>query len=108
MAVIIRLTRTGRHAKPFYRIVAADSRYCRDGRYIEQIGYYDPAKGIDSAVVKEDLAIKWLVSGAQASGTVKAILTSKGLVEKAKANKVVVKKAKVVSTKKVTEETKGE
>ena len=51
MSVKIRLTREGRHEKPFYRIVAADSRYTRDGRYIEQVGYYDPAKGIENAVV---------------------------------------------------------
>lgn len=84
MAVKIRLTREGRHEKPFYRIVAADSRYARDGRYIEQVGYYDPAKGIDSAVVYEDIAIKWLKTGAQYSDTVKAIFTSKKLIEKAK------------------------
>ena len=45
MAVKIRLTRIGRHKDPFFRVVAADSHYARDGRIIEQIGYYDPAKG---------------------------------------------------------------
>lgn len=111
MSVKIRLTREGRHEKPFYRIVAADSRYTRDGRYIEQVGYYDPAKGIENAVVYEEIALKWLNTGAQYSGTVKAILTSKKLVEKAKENKTTVKKAKVVSTKssKATKkEAKGE
>ena len=54
MAVKLRLTRQGRHESPFYRIVAADSRYTRDGRFIEQIGYYDPKKGISSAVINEE------------------------------------------------------
>ena len=54
MAVKIRLTRIGRHKDPFFRVVAADSHYARDGRIIEQIGYYDPAKGIESAVIDEE------------------------------------------------------
>ena len=49
MSVKIRLTRIGRHKDPFYRIVAADSHFARDGRYIEQIGIYDPAKGTEAA-----------------------------------------------------------
>ena len=87
MAVKIRLTRIGRHKDPFYRIVAADSRYARDGRYIEQIGYFDPEKGVENAVVDEELALKWLGLGAQPSDTVKSILSRKGIVAKAKANK---------------------
>ena len=84
MAVKIRLTRTGRHEKPFYRVVAADSRYTRDGRFVEQLGYYDPAKGVESAVLDEEATLKWLKNGAQYSGTVKTILTSKGLIAKVK------------------------
>ena len=101
MAVKLRLTRTGRHESPFYRIVAADSRYSRDGRYCEQIGYYDPAKGISSAVINEEAALNWLVAGAQYSDTLKAILTSKGLIVKAKElrAKGAVKKANIVSSK---------
>lgn len=53
MAVKIRLTRIGRHKDPFFRIVAADSRYARDGRYIEQIGYFDPEKGVENAVIED-------------------------------------------------------
>ena len=87
MAVKIRLTRIGRHKDPFFRIVAADSRYARDGRYIEQIGYLDPEKGVDSAVVDEELALKWLGLGAQPSDTVKAIFNRKGLNAKAKEKK---------------------
>lgn len=82
MAVKIRLTRIGRHKDPFFRIVAADSRYARDGRYIEQIGYFDPEKGVENAVIDEELALKWLNMGAQPSDTVKAMLNRKGLVAK--------------------------
>ena len=101
MAVKIRLTRQGRHELPFYRIVVADSRYARDGRYIEQIGYYDPSKGIANAHINEEAALNWLTKGAQYSNTIKGILTSKGLIAKAKEVKAqnTVKKTKVVSTK---------
>ena len=87
MAVKIRLTRIGRHKDPIYRIVAADHKYARDGRYIEQVGYYDPSKGIENATVNEELVIKWLNQGAQYSDTIKAILTNKGLIKKAKETK---------------------
>lgn len=83
MAVKIRLTRIGRHSDPFYRIVAADSRFARDGRYIEQIGYFDPEKGVEEAVVDEALALKWLGLGAIPSDTVKTIFTRKGINAKA-------------------------
>lgn len=100
MAVKIRLTRIGRHQNPFYRIVAADSRYARDGRYVQQIGYYDPSKGIANAVIDETAVLEWLAKGAQYSDTIKGILTAKGLLAKAKSTKPeAVKKAKVVSTK---------
>lgn len=79
MAVKIRLTRIGRHKDPFYRIVAADSRYARDGRYIEQIGYFDPQKGVENASIDEELALKWLNLGAQPSDTVKAVFKAKGV-----------------------------
>ena len=87
MAVKLRLTRIGRHKDPFFRIVAADSRYARDGRIIEQIGYFDPQKGIEGAVVNEELAIKWLELGATPSDTVKSILSKKGLLAKNAENK---------------------
>ncbi|HHT67553.1 MAG TPA: 30S ribosomal protein S16 [Erysipelotrichaceae bacterium] len=79
MAVKIRLTRFGRHKDPFFRVVAADSRFARDGRYIEQIGHYDPAKGVENAVIDEELALKWLEAGAVPSETVKAIFNRKGI-----------------------------
>ena len=74
MAVKIRLRRMGAKKAPFYRIVVADSRYPRDGRFIEEIGYYDPLK--DPAVVSIDgeKAKKWLANGAQATETVKSLL----------------------------------
>ena len=83
MAVKIRMTRLGRHKDPFYRIVAADSRYARDGRYIEQIGTYDPAAKGEKANINEELALKWLKSGATPSDSVRSILSEKGLIQKA-------------------------
>ena len=82
MSVKIRLTRIGRHKDPFFRIVAADSRFARDGRYIEQIGYFDPEKGVENAVIDEELALKWLKLGATPSDTVKAMFNRKGLLAK--------------------------
>ena len=82
MSVKIRLARFGRHKDPFYRIVAADSRYARDGRYIEQIGYFDPEKGVETAFIDEELALKWLNLGATPSDTVKTIFSRKGLLKK--------------------------
>ena len=87
MAVKIRLTRIGRHKDPFFRIVAADSRYARDGRYIEQIGYFDPSKGVENAVINEELALKWLENGATPSETVKAMFNRKGINAKHAAKK---------------------
>ena len=73
MAVKIRLRRMGAKKAPFYRIVVADSRYPRDGRFIEEIGYYNPTK--DPAEVKIDVekAQKWISTGAQPTDTVKAL-----------------------------------
>jgi len=94
MAVKIRLTRIGRHKDPFFRIVAADSRYACDGRIIEQIGYFDPSKGLENAVIDEELALKWLSKGAIPSDSVKAMLSSKGLIAKYAESKKVGKKVK--------------
>ena len=75
MAVKIRLKRIGAKKAPFYRIVVADSRYPRDGRFIEEIGYYDPTK--DPSVIKVDMekAKKWIANGAQPTDTVKKLLS---------------------------------
>ena len=74
MAVKIRLRRMGAKKAPFYRIVVADSRYPRDGRFIEEIGTYDPPR--DPSVINVDLekANKWIANGAQPTDTVKKIL----------------------------------
>ena len=88
MSVKIRLTRIGRHKDPFYRIVAADSHFTRDGRYIEQIGIYDPNKGTEAAEINEELALKWLDQGAQPSDTVRSMLSAKGIMAKHAAKKV--------------------
>ena len=82
MSVKIRLTRIGRHKDPFYRIVAADSHFTRDGRYIEQIGTYDPALGVEKAHIDEQLALKWLGLGAQPSDSVRVMLSAKGILAK--------------------------
>lgn len=88
MAVKIRLTRIGRHEDPIYRIVVADSHYARDGRCIEQIGRYNPSIGLDSLVVDEAKVLEWLNKGATPSDTVKALLSSKGIMTKFSQSKV--------------------
>ena len=80
MAVKIRLRRIGAKKAPFYRIVVADSRYPRDGRFIEEIGYYDPTK--DPIVLKlDDEKVKtWIANGAQPTDRVKALLKKNGTI----------------------------
>ena len=82
MSVKIRLTRIGRHKDPIYRVVVADSRFARDGRYVEQIGYFDPAKGEENADINEELALKWLAKGAQPSDSIRTLFNRKGIMEK--------------------------
>ena len=74
MAVKIRLRRMGAKKAPFYRIVVADSRYPRNGRFIEEIGYYDPAKTPVTVQIDAEKAKKWIANGAQPTDTVKALL----------------------------------
>ena len=78
MAVKIRLRRMGAKKAPFYRIVVADSRYPRDGRFIEEIGYYDPTKNPSVVKVDADKAKEWIKNGAQPTDTVKKILKDTG------------------------------
>ncbi len=87
MAVKLRLKRMGAKQKPFYRIVAADSRSPRDGRFIELIGTYDPVKKEDNIKVNEEVALKWLNNGAQPTDTVKNILSKTGIWAKYKSTK---------------------
>ena len=81
MAVKLRLKRMGAKKKPFYRIVAADSRFPRDGRFIEEVGYYDPTKMPAVVKVDENKAMKWLSNGAQPSDTVRNILSKEGIIK---------------------------
>ena len=79
MAVKIRLKRMGKKKKPFYRIVAADSRSPRDGRFIEEIGTYDPNQEPAEIHVNEELAKKWLSNGAQPTETVARLFKNAGI-----------------------------
>ena len=81
MAVKIRLRRMGAKKAPFYRIVVADSRYPRDGRFVEEIGYYDPMKNPVVIKVDEEKAQKWLQNGAQPTETVKSLLVKSGIIK---------------------------
>ena len=81
MSVKIRLTRIGRHKDAIYRVVVSDSRSARDGRCIEQIGYYDPAKSQEEADINVELALKWLQKGAQPSESIRTLFTKKGIME---------------------------
>ena len=80
--VKIRLRRMGKKKAPFYRIVVADSRYPRDGRFIEEVGYYDPMKEPADIKVDEEKVKSWLEKGAQPTETVKAILVKSGVIAK--------------------------
>lgn len=82
MAVKIRLKRMGSKKKPFYRIVVADSRSPRDGRFIETVGTYNPVAQPAEVTVNEELALKWLGNGAQPSDTVKNLLSQTGVLKK--------------------------
>ena len=79
MAVKIRLARHGAKKRPYYRIVVADSRYPRDGRFIEEIGYYDPTKEPSVVKIDADKAKQWLANGAQATDTVRVLLKKENI-----------------------------
>ena len=72
--VKIRLRRMGAKKAPFYRVVVADSRFARDGRFIEEIGYYDPTKNPNVVSIDADKAKQWLSNGAQPTDTVRELL----------------------------------
>ena len=80
--VKLRLTRMGSTKAPFYRIVAMDSRKARDGKYIDQIGYYNPVSEPKQIVIDADKAKEWLAKGAQPTDMVMGLLVSQGIVEK--------------------------
>lgn len=81
MAVKLRLKRMGGKQKPFYRIVAADTRFPRDGRFIETVGTYNPIAKPAEVKIDKELAIKWLSNGAQPTDTVKALFKKEGILK---------------------------
>jgi small subunit ribosomal protein S16 len=82
--VKLRLRRTGTHKKPSYRVVAADARTPRDGRFLETVGHYNPVTDPATVEIDEDKALKWLRNGAQPTDTVERLLRQKGIWEKFK------------------------
>ncbi len=80
MAVKIRLRRMGAKRAPFYRIVVADSRFPRDGRFIEEVGTYDPTKNPAAVTVDAEAVKKWIGNGAQPTDTVRALLKKQGII----------------------------
>ena len=87
MAVKLRLKRMGAKSRPFYRIVAADSRSPRDGRFIETVGTYNPILDENNITIDEEKALKWLKNGAEPTDTVKNILKDNGIWSKFKNTK---------------------
>lgn len=81
MAVKIRLRRMGAKKAPFYRVVVADSRYPRDGRFIEEIGYYNPTTEPATVKIDAEAAKKWIGNGAQPTDTVRDLLKKQGVLE---------------------------
>lgn len=71
----------GKKGRPFYRIVAADSRSPRDGRFIEEIGTYDPMKAENKVVLDTEAAVRWIKNGAQPTDTVRSILSKEGILK---------------------------
>ncbi len=82
MAVRIRLKRMGAHKRPYYRVVVSDSRSPRDGRFIEEIGTYNPLVESGGVKIDEEKALKWLQNGAQASDTVRSLFRKQGILQK--------------------------
>ena len=81
MAVKMRLRRMGAKKAPHYRIVVADSRYPRDGRFIEEVGYYNPMTNPAEVKIDAEKAKKWIANGAQPTDTVKSLLKKSGITE---------------------------
>jgi len=81
MAVKMRLTRIGKKKTPFYRVVIADARAPRDGRFVEEIGYYNPLTEPAEIKIDAEKAKQWIANGAQPTDTVKALLKKSGIVD---------------------------
>lgn len=82
MATKIRLKRMGAKKNPFYRVVVADARSPRDGRFIEEIGYYDPTTNPATIKIDEEKALKWLSDGAKPTDTARSLLQKQGVLVK--------------------------
>ncbi len=94
MAVKLRLKRMGAKKRPFYRLVAADSRAPRDGRFIEEIGYYNPISTPAEIKIDEDKALAWLSNGAIPTDTVRDLLSREGIMKKFHESKMTKKEDK--------------
>lgn len=79
MALKMRLTRMGDKKSPFYRIVVADSRISRDGKYVDQVGTFNPTLGENEVTLDSEKALTWIKNGAEPTDTVKALLTKNGV-----------------------------
>ena len=88
MAVKLRLKRMGAKQKPFYRIVAADARSPRDGRFIETVGTYNPVANPAEVKIDKELVLKWLNNGAQPTDTVASLLKKEGIMKEFKDSKI--------------------
>jgi len=82
MSVKLRLKRMGAKKKPFYRIVVADSRSPRDGKFIEELGYYNPLKEPGEVKINDEKTVEWLLNGAQPTETVRVLLKKNNILEK--------------------------
>lgn len=94
MAVKLRLKRMGAKKRPFYRIVAADSRSPRDGKFIELVGTYNPITEPAEVKVNEEVALKWLANGAIPTDTVRDLLSKQGVMKKFHESKMTKKEGK--------------
>ena len=94
MAVKLRLKRMGSKKRPFYRVVAADSRSPRDGRFIEEVGYYNPITEPADVKIDEEKALKWLNNGAIPTDTVRDLFSKQGIMKKFHETKMTKKEDK--------------
>lgn len=84
----IRLRRMGAKKRPFYRVVVADSRSPRDGRFLDEIGYYDPTKNPAVIKIDEAKAVRWMSNGAQPTDTARSLLRKSGILKKIHEDKI--------------------
>ena len=109
MAVMLRLRRMGSRKRPFYRLVASDSRFPRDGRFLEILGYYDPKTEPFKFEVNREKTLNWLHNGAKMSHTVENLLRREGIVQEFNLSKSEIKTSSTSEEKegKTTKEVKS-